>query len=148
MQYWLKHRARHFWLFFPRYFIQALALFLDIHYGKGIPEFIFFKENFFLFNIFFEQFNDDEFLQISTLILVAKDRALKISKDECLERWTLHNCFSQTLSIAQFSIKLLDNIAMNNKIVAKFLDFVLQYKNNVKHFDRWIQRVLLFQSIF
>ena len=94
------------------------------------------KENFFLFNIFFEQFNDDEFLQISTLILVAKDRALKISKDECLERWTLHNCFSQTLFIAQFSIKLLDNIAMNNKIVAKFLDFVLQYKNNVKHFDR------------
>ena len=30
------------------------------------------------------------FVQLSLLILITKDRSLKISKDECLSRWTIY----------------------------------------------------------
>ena len=122
--------------YFSKYFIQAVALFLDQYYGNGSPDFIFMKENFYLFNMFFEQFTLDEYNQITTLILVAKDRCLKISKDECLVRWTNNNCFSQSLFIAQFSIKLLNNLSLSDNIIIEFQQFILKYKNNVDHFDR------------
>ena len=47
---------------------HALVLFLlDIVYNDEKPEFIFLKEN---FNIHYTQFNDNHFLQITTIILV------------------------------------------------------------------------------
>ena len=122
--------------FFPKYFIHALAIFLDQYYLNGNPEFIFMKENFFLFNMYFEQFTLDEYNQISTLILAAKDRSLKISKDECLERWTNYNCLSQSLFIAQYSIKLLNSLSLNDNVIVKFQEFLLKYRDNVNFFDR------------
>ena len=38
----------------PNFFAHALARFLDVRYNAGKPEFIFLKENFFLYNIFYE----------------------------------------------------------------------------------------------
>ena len=78
----------------------------------------------------------DEYNQISTLILAAKDRSLKISKDECLERWTNHNCLSQSLFIAQYSIKLLNSLSLNDNVIVKFQEFLLKYRDNVNFFDR------------
>lgn len=93
------------------------------------------KENFFLFNIFYPQFKDKDFLQISTIILVAKDRALKVSKDDSIEKWNVNNCFSQTLFVAQFSIKILEKTSSHINIASEFLDFLLQYKDNSTYFQ-------------
>ena len=64
--------------------VHALAIFLEQYYDNHNPEFIFFKESFYLFNIFYDQFSENEYYQLSTLVLVAKDRALKIGKDESI----------------------------------------------------------------
>ena len=120
---------------FPKYFTHAFAIFLDNIYNDGKPEFIFLKENFFLFNILYPQFKDKDFLQISTIILVAKDRALKASKDDSIERWNVNNCFSQTLFVAQFSIKILEKTSSHINIASEFLDFLLKYKDNTTYFQ-------------
>ena len=74
---------------------HALVLFLlDIVYNDEKPEFIFLKEN---FNIHYTQFNDNDFLQISTIILVSKERFLKARLDESINIWTLDNCFFNQL---------------------------------------------------
>lgn len=124
-----------FYCYFAKYFIHALALFLDQKYNDGNPEFIFLKENFFLFNIIYPQFNDKDFLQISTIILVAKDRALKSSKDEAIKKWTVNNCYSQTLFVAQFAIKILEKTSSYINIASEFLNFLLQYKDNITYFQ-------------
>ncbi len=119
---------------FPKYFTHAFAIFLDNIYNDGKPEIIFLK-NFFLFNILYPQFKDKDFLQISTIILVAKDRALKASKDDSIERWNVNNCFSQTLFVAQFSIKILEKSNLHINIASEFLDFLLKYKDNTTYFQ-------------
>ena len=63
-----------------------------------------------LFYTFSLGFKDKDLLQISTIILVAKDRALKASKDDSIEKWNVNNCFSQILFVAQFFIKILENL--------------------------------------
>ena len=121
--------------YFSKYFIHAFALFLDNMYNDGKPEFIFLKENFYLFNIFYPQFNDNDFLQISTIILVSKERALKASVNDSIKKWNVNNCFSQSLFVAQFSIKILEKISSNIDIVSKFLNFLLQHKDNTSYFQ-------------
>jgi hypothetical protein len=120
---------------FPKYFAHCLAIFLDEIYFQGRPEFIFLKENFFLFNIYYECFKGDDFAQISMLILAAKDKALKISKEPCLSRWNENNYFSQTLLLAQFCSKLLDKGGISTYLIEKFINFVLKYKDNTKYFS-------------
>ena len=114
-----------FYCFFPEKFIQSLALFLDQYFNKEVPEFIFLKEHFYLFNIYFEDFSNDEYLQLTYLILVAKERSLQISKDECLSRWNEHNCISQSILITQFVSRLLTNLSLNDQLVLSFLDFLI-----------------------
>ena len=46
---------------FSKYFINSLAKFLDITYNNSQPEFIFMKENFYLFNMHYDVFSDDFF---------------------------------------------------------------------------------------
>lgn len=121
--------------YFPKYFVHSLAIFLDEYFNNHNPEFIFLKESFYLFNIYFEQFSEKDYYQLSTLILVAKDRALKISKDECINRWNSYNCFSQSLFIVQLSIKLLDNMASDFKLLVEFQNFLLKYHSNVSYFE-------------
>ena len=120
---------------FPKYFAHCLAIFLDEIYFQGRPELIFLKENFFLFNIYYECFKGDDFAQISMLILAAKDKALKISKEPCLSRWNENNYFSQTLLLAQFCSKLLDKGGISTYLIEKFINFVLKYKDNTKYFS-------------
>ena len=121
--------------YFPKYFAHSLAIFLDQYYNNHNPEFIFLKESFYLFNIFYEQFSENEYYQLSTLILVAKDRALKISKDECIVKWNSNNCFSQSLFIVQLSIKLLDKMTSEFNLLSEFQNFLLRYQSNVSYFE-------------
>ena len=121
--------------YFPKYFIHALAIFLDQYYNNHNPEFIFLKESFYLFNIFYEQFSENEYYQLSTLILVAKDRSLKISKDECIIKWNPYNCFSQSLFIVQLSIKLLNSMTSEFNLLTEFQNFLLKYQSNVSYFE-------------
>ena len=121
--------------YFPKYFAHSLAIFLDQYYNNHNPEFIFLKESFYLFNIFYEQFSENEYYQLSTLILVAKDRALKISKDECIVKWNSNNCFSQSLFIVQLSIKLLDKMTSEFNLLTEFQNFLVSYQSNVSYFE-------------
>jgi len=123
--------------YFPRYFVNCLSLFLDITFNGGRPDFIFLKENFYLYNIYYETFTKVEYAQITLLTLVAKDRSLKINKDTCLPRWKIDNCYAQTLLLSQFTIKLLKETGISSSLVDKFLDFVLQYKDNTHYFNNW-----------
>ena len=43
--------------------------------------------------MFYEEFSTKEYLQITHLILIAKDKSLKISCDDCIKRWTPLNYF-------------------------------------------------------
>ena len=124
-----------FYCSFPKYFIHSIAIFLDQYYNNKNPEFIFLKESFYLFNIFYEQFTLDEYFQISTIIFIAKDRSLKISKDDCLVRWSVSNYYSQSLFIAQFAIKLLERLGSKCNVITEFLNFLLKYQQNVSYFN-------------
>ncbi len=68
-------------------------------------------------------------------ITIAKDRALKASKEECLTRWNENIFFSQTKLLLQFIVKLLDSIGLDNSLVTNFIEFVLRYKDNTKYFN-------------
>ena len=74
---------------FSKYFINSLAKFLDKTYNKSQPEFIFMKTNFYSFNMHYDVFSDDDYLQLTLMILIAKERSLKINNDECLIRWNI-----------------------------------------------------------
>ena len=120
--------------FFPSYFTHCLALFLDYYYNDSRPDFIFLKESFYLFNLYFPIYQNDEYTQISLLTLIAKERSLKISKDENMINFDDFNCFAQTLFIAQFASKLLNNTGLTCFLIDKFIEFLLFSKNNVKKF--------------
>ena len=120
--------------YFHSYFTHCLALFLDNYYNDGKPDFIFLKENFYLFNIHFPVYQNDEYIQISILTLIAKDRSLKISKDEQILKFSDFNCFAQTMFIAQFASKILNNTGINSNLIDKFIDYLMISKNNVHLF--------------
>ena len=114
-----------FYCIFPKYFIHLLARFLDHKYNNNHPDFIFLKENFYLFNIYYEIFPINDYLQLSQLILIAKERSLKISNDDCIVRWNNNNFYAQTLLLIQFTFKLLTNAGHETLLIAEFKDFVL-----------------------
>ena len=116
-----------FFCTFPKYFIHILALFLDFKYNNNQPEFIFLKENFYLFNIYYEDFSANDYLQLSHLILIAKDKSLKISNDECIIRWNENNFYAQTLLLIQFTFKLLTSAGHETSFISKFKEFVLTH---------------------
>ena len=116
-----------FYCIFPDFFSNTLAKFLDIYFCDGRPEFIFLRENFFMFNIYYEVFSNIEYLQISLLILVAKDRGLKLCKDERIEKFNQFNCISQSLIITQFTSKLLSSANLNDNLITAFGDFITDY---------------------
>ena len=114
----------------PDFFSHTLARFLDVHLNEGKPEFIFLKENLFLFNIYFEQFSKNEYLQISLITLVAKEKCLQLSKDDRLEKWNKFNCISQSILIAQFTSKLLTYANLNDDIIMCFHDFLIEKRDS------------------
>ena len=114
-----------FFCIFPRYFSNSVALFLDFFFNDSKPQYLFLKENFYLYNMYYEEFSIKEYLQISHLILIAKERSLKISYDDCIKRWTTTNFYSQSLLIAQFTRKLLINAGFDIELITSFSDFLL-----------------------
>ena len=118
-----------FYCLFPDFFSNMLANFLDKYFNDGRPEFIFLRENLYLFNIFYETFSDLEYTQISLLILVAKERSLKISKDDCLKNFNKFNCISQSILVTQFTSKLLSYANINDKLVVEFSNFIIDENN-------------------
>ena len=58
-----------------------------------------------LFYTFSLGFKDKDLLQISTIILVAKDRALKASKDDSIENGMLIIVFLKHFLLLNFSLK-------------------------------------------
>ena len=64
------------------------------------------KENFYLFNMHYDVFSDDDYLQLT----LSKERSLKIINDECLIRWNNFNFFSQSLFISQQTCKILETL--------------------------------------
>ena len=114
-----------FYCLFPDFFSNALANFLDKRFNDGRPEFIFLRENFYLFNIFYEIFSEIDYLQISLLILVAKDRSLKICKDECFEKFNRFNCISQSILVTQFTSKLLSYANINDDLIVAFSNHII-----------------------
>ena len=109
---------------FPTYFIHKLALFLDYVLNDSKPEFIFLKENFYLYNMFYEGFSNDFYLQLSHLILVAKDRSLKISIEDDFIKWDDNNFYAHSILLSQFTCKLLHNAGLNNNIIYDFINFI------------------------
>ena len=132
----VKADAEHvlFLCFFPKFFIDSLAKFLDKTFNNSNPDFIFLKENFYLFNIYYEAFTYDEYLQITLLILIAKDRSLKINNDTCLNRWNDWNCFSQSIFISQLTCKILDNLGKSCELINQYLEFLIYYKDDALFF--------------
>jgi hypothetical protein len=68
------------------------------------------------------------------LILIAKESALKISKDESLNRYNDYNCYAQSLFISQFASKLINNTGLSSNLIDKFIEFILIYDKDVTHF--------------
>ena len=123
-----------FFCVFPKYFIHALAMFLDKTYNQSAPQFIFLKETFYLFNIYYEDFALKDYLQLTQLILIAKERSLMYSKSENTQRWKYYNWFSQSLLITQFACKTLDYTGIDNSLIMSFLDYLLSYKETPDFF--------------
>ena len=119
---------------FSRYFINSLAKFLDKTYHNSQPEFIFMKENFYLFNMHSDIFSNDDYLQLTLLILLSKERSLKINNDECILRWNDFNFFSQSLFIGKLTCNILENLGKTNKLIKQYLEFLLSHKNDVHYF--------------
>ena len=78
------------------------------------------------YNIFFEQFTISEYTQKTHLILVAKHRCLKIANNKVIVKWNCHNYFTQTILLAQFTVKLLQQTNSAADLIEKYIDFLLQ----------------------
>ena len=110
---------------FPSYFIHKLAVFLDIKYNCGQPQFIFLKEGFYLFNLYYDDFSYNVYTQLCNLIIAAKEKSLKLSKEECIMNWNKNNLYAHTILVTQFSFKLLQNAGQETNFISEFLDFII-----------------------
>ena len=80
---------------------------------------------------YYEHFSMKEFTQLSLLILVGKDRCLKISKDECITRWSITNYFAQCLLISNFTSKILTYSGIDNSFINAFYDYMIKNKDKL-----------------
>ena len=119
----VKANARHVLLnyVFQNYFINSLAQFLDKTYNNSQPDLIFLKENFYLFKMHYDIFSINDYLQLTLLILISKERAMKINNDECLIRWNEFNYFSQSF-IAKLTYNVLENLGKTSILINQYLD--------------------------
>ena len=112
-------------VYFLLIFIHKLAVFLDIKYNNGQPQFIFLKESFYLFNMYYDDFSLNVYTQLSNLILAAKDKSLKLSKEDCISNWNKNNLHAHTILLTQFSFKLLQNAGQETNFISDFLEFLI-----------------------
>ena len=114
---------------FAKYFIHVLALFIDDIYDS--QDFVTLKENFYLYNIYYDHFSIKEYTQLSLLILVGKERCLKISKDDCILRWSIPNYYAQSLLISNFTSQILLKSGIENSFISLFYDYMIHNKNKL-----------------
>ena len=120
-----------FYCLFPSFFAEVLAKYLDHKFNDGCPEFIFLKDNFYNFNIFYEIFSKSDFFQITYLILIAKEKSLKISKNECLSRWTKLSSFCHTILAAQFASKIISQSGHDDQLILEFIEYITNNKDTL-----------------
>ena len=80
-------------------------------------------EFFYLYNMYYGGFSNDFFIQLTHLILVAKDRSLKISTEDDIAKWDENNFYAHSILLSQFTCKLLHNSGLNNNIILDFIKF-------------------------
>ena len=90
------------------------------------------------FKVFFSQ--DPQFAPYDVtyqinLILVAKHGCLKITNNKVIVKWNCHNYYTQTILLAQFTVKLLQQTNSAADLIEKYIDFLLQYSDNVTYFN-------------
>ena len=124
-----------FYCKFPTYIANTITKYLDKVYNDSQPEFIFMVEPVFLYNVFFEQFSIIDYIQLTHLILVAKHRCLKIANNEVIAKWNCHNYYTQTILLAQFTVKLLQQTNSATDLIEIYIDFLLQCSDNVTYFN-------------
>lgn len=120
---------------FPKYFVKALASFLDFKYHEDKPQFIFLRENFFLFNIYYEEFSKVEYIQLLQLILTSKDRFLKLSKEDYVVHWNNYNKFAQTLLLVEYTCNMLKYAGIESNLVTQFGAYIISFKDDVDFFS-------------
>ena len=64
--------------------------------------------------------------KLTHLILVAKHRCLKIANNKVIVKWNCHNYYTQTILLAQFTVKLLQQTNSAADLIEKYIDFLLQ----------------------
>ena len=69
------------------------------------------------------------------LILVAKHGCLKITNNKVIVKWNCHNYFTQTILLAQFTVKLLQQTNSATDLIEKYIVCLLQYSDNVTDFS-------------
>ena len=82
----------------------------------------------------YDVFSKDDYLQLTLMILIAKERSLKINNDECLPRRNDLNFFSQSLFLAQQRYTILENLGKSCNIIEQYLNYILWYKNVINFF--------------
>ena len=54
-------------------------------------------------------------------IIVAKEKSLKLSKEECIMNWNKNNLYAPTILVTQFSFTLLQNAGQETNFFSEFL---------------------------
>ena len=67
--------------------------------------------------------NNLVYIQLTHLILVAKHRCLKIANNKVIVKWNCHNYFTQTILLAQFTVKLLQQSDTSTDLIEKIYRF-------------------------
>ena len=76
--------------------------------------------------MYYEDFSNNDYIQLSHLILASKDRSLKISKENKIVNWNENNLFAHSILLTQFTFKLLAKAGLENDLIANFLYFLTQ----------------------
>ena len=76
--------------------------------------------------MYYEDFSNNDYIQLSHLILASKDRSLKISKENKIVNWNENNLFAHSILLTQFTFKLLTMADLENDLIANFLNFLTQ----------------------
>jgi hypothetical protein len=84
--------------------------------------------------MFYDEFSIQDFIQLSHLILISKERALKSSNDISIMRWNHVNYFSQSLLITQFARKLLLSAGFEIDLITSFFEFLVANQLMLQYF--------------
>ena len=57
--------------------------------------------------MYYEDFSNNDYIQLSHLILASKDKSLNISKENKIVNWNENNLFAHSILLIQYTFKLL-----------------------------------------